>query len=661
LGARDELDARLMRAAALLESDPAAAAREAEAILALEPGHATAVLLLGTARRGAGNLDAAAHTFGALADSQPDSGLLQLELGRTLHAQGDLAGARAALTRAVQLEPGLAQGWRELSLVHAQLDEPTECDRAYARFASLVPEDNHLAEAQAALAQERLGYADALLKRVLAAQPQDVAALRLSAEVAAARDDYPHSEHLLGECLKIAPGDARARLELVRVLHAQQKAAAMLPLLERLLVQEPASLQYRTLEASAHSILGQNERAAQIIADLLVRYPDNEWAWLHYGHVLRSAGRLQESIAAYRRSIDLKPQFGEAWFSLANLKTLRFSAADIATMHEQLARTELPEGERLQFEFALGKALEDEKDYRGAFEHYARGNELRHAQVRYDPELNSALVQRTERLFDAQFLAARKGWGDPSADPIFIVGLPRSGSTLLEQILASHSQVEGTRELFDMYSLAFELGLREEPGEPSVYPQGIARLSRGQLAALGARYLQQTRPYRPLGRPRFIDKMPLNFLQTGLIHLVLPNARIIDARRAPLACCFANFKQHFQRGAWFAYSLADLGRYYRDYVRLMAHFDQVLPGRVHRVQYEHLVQDLEGEVRRLLDYCGLPYEEQCLRFHETRRVVQTASSEQVRRPLYVEGLEQWRHFEPWLGPLKDALGNLAGA
>ena len=659
MGARDELDARLMRAAALLESEPAAAAREAEAILALEPGHPTAVLLLGTARRGAGDLEAAAATFGALAHRQPDSALLQLELGRTLREQGDAAGARVALTRALQLEPDLAQGWRELSLVYALLNEPAECDRAYARFASLAPEENHLHEAQAALAQERLDYADALIRRVLAAQPQDVGALRLAAEVAAARDDYRQAERLLGECLQLAPGNARARLELVRVLHTQQKAAAMLPLLERLLVQEPASLQCRTLEASAYSLLGQNERAAKIVADLLARYPDNEWVWLHYGHILRSAGRLQESIAAYRRSTELKPQFGEAWFSLANLKTLRFSATDTAAMREQLARADLPEGERLQFEFALGKAFEDEKDYRDAFEHYARGNEIRRAQVRYSPQVTTALVQRTERLFDAQFLGARTGWGDPSADPIFIVGLPRSGSTLLEQILASHSQVEGTRELYDMHGFALELGLREEPGGHPVYPQAIARLTRAQLTALGARYLEQTRPNRRLGRPHFIDKMPLNFLQTGLIHLMLPNARIIDARRSPLACCFANFKQHFQRGVWFTYSLDDLGRYYRDYVSLMAHFDQVLPGRVHRVQYEHLVQDLEEEVRRLLDYCGLPFEEQCLRFHETRRVVQTASSEQVRRPLYAEGLEQWRHFEPWLGPLKDALGDFA--
>jgi hypothetical protein len=270
-------------------------------------------------------------------------------------------------------------------------------------------------------------------------------------------------------------------------------------------------------------------------------------------------------------------------------------------------------------------------------------------------------VQRTQALYTREFFAARTGWGCQSQEPIFILGLPRAGSTLLEQILASHSHVEGTRELTDVLQFALELGDREdEPGKPPSYPQSVARLTRTELTALGERYLAQTRAHRLLGRPHFIDKMGSNFLHVGLIHLMLPNARIIDARRSPLGCCFANFKQHFQRGLWFSYSLEDLGRYYREYVSLMAHFDAVLPGRIYRVRYEGLVGDLEGEVRRLLDYLGLPFEEQCLRFHETRRTVATVSSEQVRQPLYTEGIAQWRNFEPWLGPLKEALGDLAG-
>ncbi|MGH7747898.1 MAG: sulfotransferase family protein, partial [Candidatus Dormibacteria bacterium] len=355
---------------------------------------------------------------------------------------------------------------------------------------------------------------------------------------------------------------------------------------------------------------------------------------------------------------DLKPAFGEAWFSLANLKTLRFSGGDVAAMQTQLAREDLKDYARLQFEFALGKAREDRAEFGAAFAHYARGNALRRAAVRYDRDSTTALVQRTQTLFSREFFAARADSGCPAPDPIFIVGLPRAGSTLVEQILASHSQVEGTRELPDVLGFALELGVRVRSGASPIYPQSVARLTHAQLTALGERYLAQTRPHRLLGRPRFIDKMPSNFLHLGLVQLMLPNARIIDARRAPLACCFSNFKQHFQTGLWFSYDLVDLGRYYRDYVSLMAHFDTVLPGRVHRVQYEQLVADLEGEVRRLLAYCGLPFEEQCLRFYETRRVVQTASSEQVRQPLNTDGIDQWRNFEPWLGPLREALGDL---
>jgi tetratricopeptide (TPR) repeat protein len=434
----------------------------------------------------------------------------------------------------------------------------------------------------------------------------------------------------------------------------------MLPLLERLLGLEPDNFNYRALQASAYNLLGQNERALNIHEQMLTHFPKSEFLWLYYGHSLRLAGRLAEAVAAYRKSAQLKPQFGEAWYSLANLKTVHLSEEDIRTMQEQLARGDLDDNARLHFEFALGKAFEDRRTFADSFEHYARGNAVRRAMVDYDPEGFMRFVERACALYTPEFFAARSGSGIPTLDPIFIVGLPRSGSTLLEQILASHSQVEGTRELPDIPGFSLELGASDRPGPPA-YPASIARLDRAQLRAFADRYLEQTRAHRVLGRPRFIDKMPSNFLHVGLIHLLLPNAKIIDSRRAPLACCFANFKQHFQSGAWFTYDLSDLGRYYRGYVRLMNHFDSVLPGRVHRVQYEDLVADLEGEVRRLLAYCGLPFEEQCLRFYETERVVQTVSSAQVRKPLYADAVEQWRNFEPWLGPLKEALGDLVPA
>ena len=649
-----------MRVAALLDTDPAAAARAAAQILKDYPGHPGATLLLGTASRSLGDTRAAATTFAELADAQPGSAPLQLELGRTLAAQGEQARALQALQRAVHLQPELADAWRELSQLYAVRGGPRECDLAYANFVRLARPGQHLSEAARAVANRRLGTADAVLRAHLAHTPGDVEAMRLLAEADAARDHFVEAEQLLQRCLQLAPGHSEARLELARVFHSQQKAAPMLPLLERLLAIDPKDIRYRTLHASALNLLGQSERAMQIHRTLLAEFPDNELLWLYYGHSLRIAGQPEETIAAYRKSAELKSDFGEAWFSLANLKTYHFTEAELAIMQAQVARADLGDEHRLQFEFALGKALEDDGNYGESFAHYARGNALRRAMVLYDPGLHTRFVARSRALYTPAFFAAREGAGCPAPDPIFIVGLPRSGSTLIEQILSSHSLVEGTRELPDVPGFALELGALDTPGAPANYPQSVASLDRAQLRALGERYLEQTRPHRLQGQPFFIDKLPNNFCHIALIHLMLPNARIIDVRRSPMACCFANFKQHFQEGVWFTYSLEDLGRYYTDYVNLMAHFDQVLPGRVHHVKYENVVADLEGEVRRLLAHCGLPFEERCLSFYQTRRAVQTVSSEQVRRPIYADSIEQWRNFEPWLGPLKEALGVLAG-
>jgi tetratricopeptide (TPR) repeat protein len=656
-GAGAAVDMKLMQVAALLDSDPRAAARQAAQILEEHPGHPVATLLLGTARRSAG--DPGAETaFAQLAAAQPDSALVQFELGRTLIADGRNADARVALERAVELEPDLAEAWRELAGLHASQGDATACDTAYENYTRLAQPGQHLCEAASALATLRLDTAESLLRRRLEKEPQDVTAIRMLARVAVEREEYVEAESLLGRCLQLAPGYSGARLDLAKTLFSQQKAHPMLPLLERLLVLHPGDLPTRSLQASAYSLLGHNDRAIEIFSTLVAQNPQDEFVRLAHGHALRLAGRFNEAVDAYRSSAELRPGFGEAWFSLANLKTFRFTPEAIEAMQAQVAREDLNNEDRLQFEFALGKALEDAADYAASFEHYSRGNALRRAAVVYTSDATTRLVQRTTTLYTPEFMAARKGFGCPAADPIFIVGLPRAGSTLIEQILASHSRVEGTRELPDYPGFALELGIMERPGKPSAYPQSVARLSRRDLAALGERYLVQTRPYRLRGTPRFIDKMPSNFFHVGLIHLTLPNARIIDARRSPLGCCFSNFKQHFQSGVWFSYDLEDVGRYYRDYVRVMAHFDTVLPGRVHRVYYENLVADLEGEVRRLLDYCGLPFEEQCLRFHETRRVVQTASSEQVRQPLYTEGVDQWRNYEPWLGKLREALGEV---
>jgi predicted Zn-dependent protease len=650
-------DFKLMRAAAYLDTDPAAAARAAAELLREYPGNTSAALLLGTARRACGDPQAAAEVFAALATVQPDSAVIHLEWGRTLAAQQQPERALAALQRAVLLEPAMGDAWQELAALYAGRAEQARCDHAYAQYRRLAYPDRRVAEASALLGNGRLDAAESLLRQLLVQAPRDVEALRMLAEIATQREDVVEAEEMLGECLRLAPGFSEARFDLARVLHVQQRPEAMLPLLERLLVLEPQNLSYRTLQSAAYNLLGLNEQSLAVLTQLLQDFPADERVWMYYGHALRAAGRNREAIDAYRESTRLAPRFAEAWFSLANLKTFRFSAADISTMRAQASRPELRDEARVQFEFALGKAQEDEGEFAASFEHYSRGNALRRAAIPYDSPGLTRFVERNEALYTKPFFAARGGFGCQASEPIFILGLPRSGSTLLEQILASHSQVEGTRELPYVLSIAREFGALEVPEKPPTYPQTVADLSGERLAALGLRYLAEAAPHRLLGRSHFIDKMPNNWMHVGLISLMLPNARIIDARRSALGCCVANFKQHFQKGMWFSYKLEDLGHYYRDYVRLMRHFDAVLPGRVHRVMYENVVTDFETEVRRLLAYCGLPFEEGCLRFYETRRVVQTVSSEQVRQPIYREGLAQWRNFEPWLDALKEALGD----
>ncbi|MFM7067813.1 MAG: sulfotransferase, partial [Gammaproteobacteria bacterium] len=377
-----------------------------------------------------------------------------------------------------------------------------------------------------------------------------------------------------------------------------------------------------------------------------------------YGHMLRAAGRQAETVTAYRRAIELEPRLGEAWWSLSNLKTVPFVAEDLAVMESILCRQDLSLDDRLHLEFALGKAHEDQGRYEPSFRHYAEGNRLRLVESVHSPAELTRHVQRCREQLTPAFLAARRGAGCPAPDPIFVVGMPRSGSTLVEQILASHSLVEGTRELPEVLRIASTLAAQQQGESEYDYLRRLAALSPADLRALGEDYLAGARLHRKLDRPFFIDKMPNNFAHTALIHLMLPQARIIDVRRHPLANCLANFKQHFVLGQLFSYDLGFMGRHYHDYFDLMAHLDAVLPGRIHRIHYERLVTSTEETIRQLLAHCGLPFEESCLRFHENARVVRTPSSEQVRRPVFREAMDQWRHYEPWLGPAVAALGEV---
>jgi tetratricopeptide (TPR) repeat protein len=655
------LNDALDRAAKLLPANPALAERQAEEILKVVPNDPRAVLVVGMARRRQGDPAGARAVLEPLARGQPRSAQTHHELGMVLAALGQEAAALESLRRAVALNRQLPEAWRTIGdLLTAQGDLPG-ADAAYAQQIRASVTDPRLMAAADALCEDRLAVAEQLLREHLKAHPTDVAAMRLLAEAGTRLGRYGDVELLLARALELAPSFAGARYNLAVVLYRQQKGAEALPHLEALLAQEPDEPNYRNLMAACLGLVGEYERAIAIYEALLAEFPGQPKVWLSYGHALRTAGRRDETITAYSRCLEQAPGMGETYWSLANLKTVPFTPEQEAAMRRQLADTALANEDRLHFHYALGKAREDRGDYAESFRHYAEGARLRREERPYDAAESHDQMLRSKALFTEAFFAERAGGGSSAPDPIFIVGLPRAGSTLIEQILASHSAVEGTMELPDIAALARRIGRPGSRVEGPRYPEALAGLDAATRAALGEEYLERTRIHRKKGRPLFIDKMPNNLHHIGLIQLILPGARIIDARRAAMASCFSAFKQLFARGHAFSYDLTDLGLYYRDYVALMDHFDAVLRGRICRVIYEDMVEDTEGQVRRLLDYCGLPFEAACLRFHENDRPVRTASSEQVRRPIFRDGLEQWRRYEPWLGPLAVALGpDLAG-
>ncbi|HEX2493521.1 MAG TPA: sulfotransferase [Steroidobacter sp.] len=654
------LEVALNHAARLLATTPAAAAEQAAEILKVVPEHPQATLLLGVARRRTSDASTAVSILEPLAAKHPNWAAAHYELGLALGANRQGEAAVTALRRALQLNPEMGEAWRALGDHLTAIGDAQGADAAYAEHIRFSSQDPRLMEAGAALFDNRIAVAEALLREHLKQFPTDVAAIRMLAEVAARIGRMGDSETLLKRCLELAPSFTAARHNLALVLHRQHRPAEALVEVGRLLDVDARNPGYRNLKAAILSAVGEYDQAIDIYACVLAEYPKQAKAWLSYGHALKTAGRQDECISAYRKSIDLTPGLGEAYWSLANMKTFRFSPSELDAMRAQLKRSDLSDEDRYHFHFAIGKALEDSAVYAESFENYANGNRLRRATIRYDAAETSAHVQRSKAVFSKQFFAERAGAGAQAPDPIFIVGLPRAGSTLLEQILSSHPAVEGTMELPDIAFMAGSLRV-SKTREGTNYLETLAKLTADDLRALGQKYIEQTRIQRKTDAPFFIDKMPNNFAHVGLIHLILPNAKIIDARRHPLGCCLSNFKQHFARGQHFTYSLEDVGRYYRDYVDLMAHFDGVLPGRVHRVIYEQMIDDTPVEVRRLLEYCSLSFDERCLRFYENERAVRTASSEQVRQPIFRDAVEHWRHYDPWLGPLREALGPVLDA
>ena len=515
-----------------------------------------------------------------------------------------------------------------------------------------------LIDAALALQRNDLASAERLLKSRLRIDETDIAALRMLAELASRLGRARDAQDLLERALEIAPDFSMARVNYATVLHRQNRLAEALAQVDILLEETPRDPGAQALKAAILARTGDYARAIALYEDVLGRFPGQARLWMSFGHALKTVGRRDDSIAAYRRALALQTNLGEAWWSLANLKTIRFSRDDRRAMSEAL-KGPIGPSDRYHLNYALGKAFEDEKDYEASFRNYAEGARLRRLELPYDPAETSRHVARSRRLMTAKTFAARAGQGCDDPSPIFVVGLPRSGSTLIEQILASHSLIEGTAELPELGSLASDLAGRDgadDNEESHGYLEQVLRLDGEGLRTLGRQYVERTRIHRKTNKPFFIDKMPNNFAHVGLIHLILPRAVIIDARRHPMASCFSGFKQHFSRGQGFSYDLKELGDYYRDYVELMSHYDEVIPGRVYRTFYEDLIYNPEAQVSRLLAHCGVAFETACLEFYKNDRPVRTASSEQVRQPLNRDGVDHWKHYGPWLGELEQVLG-----
>jgi tetratricopeptide (TPR) repeat protein len=571
-------------------------------------------------------------------------------------AQRDPAAAVRHLQQVTAREPDNLGAQRMLGRLLRQLGrdgEAAQAEMAAVRGAARDPA--MIAIAEALLAND-LPAAETGLRQRLANQPTDVAAIRMMAELAGRLGRYGDAESLLRRALELAPSFTAAEANLAMVLYKQSRFPDAAAVLEAVLARDPGNTGNRNLLAATLGRIGDYDEALALYGELTQTFPDHAKLWMSYGHILKTVGRLDDSIAAYRRALAAEPHLGEVWWSLANLKTVTFDDADIAAMEAALAQ-DLAHEDALHLHFALGKAWGDRRDASTSFQHYAAGNALRSEELGYNPDNTTGQVDRMIDVLTPAFLAERAGLGDPAPDPIFILGLPRAGSTLLEQILASHSAIEGTMELPDIPAMAMR-EVRDGGHDPRDWPGAVAAMPPERFAELGAEFLDRTRVQRKTAKPFYIDKLPNNWSYAGFIHLILPNAKIIDARRNPMDCCFSNFRQHFAKGQAFSYSLDHIGRYYADYVRAMDHYDSVLPARIHRVIHERLLDDPEAEVRAMLAYLGLPFEEACMEFHRNTRAVRTASSEQVRRPLNRDGVDQWEPYAPWLGPLRAALGDL---
>ena len=658
------IEQRLMQVQEFLDRRDFAGAAQAASRLAREvPENRDVLLRLAIAQRFLGDIDQAMSTLQQLESVHPTFSRLFEERGHCLVVKRNAVAAIDAFLRAVNLNAALPASWSMLVGLYRMTGDHANASTATAHVDVLKALPPQIVVANSLFADGDVVPAERIVRRYLLEEGEHVEAMRLLARIGLSLGVLDDAETLLAEVVRRAPDYTAARVDYAHALverHHYPLALAQLDILADSTLESPMERQCRTMRASALTALGRHDEAISLYRHLIDDLPegmDPSPLHLSIAHALKTMGKTGQAIDTYRAAIQARPDFGDAYWSLANLKTYRFSEQEMDAMRTQIARPDVATDDRQHLHFALGKALEDAGDAARSWSSYQEGNRLKREESRYRPEIIEPNTRRQREVCTAEFFSQRNGWGAPAVDPIFIVGLPRSGSTLIEQILASHPLVEGTQELADIPRLVLQLQGRDPDLEHPRYPRTLLDLSADDARRFGEKYLKETQVFRTSGRPIFIDKMPNNFRHIGLIHLILPNARIIDARREPMACCVSNLKQLFANGQEFTYSMEDIARYYRTYLELMRHWDIALPGRVLRVQHEDLIEDLESSVRRLLDFCGLEFDQKCVEFHRTERSVRTPSSEQVRRPIFRDAMEQWRLFEPWLEPLKQSLGD----
>ena len=591
-----------------------------------------------------------------LLSEKPDFGRGFQELAYCEAALDDQDGAQTAFERAVELDASLLNSWKYLAKIYEQKrDNRAEQATKQAAFLGDLPDE--LRTVISYLAANRLADAERLCRFFMKQNKTHIEGMRLMAEVATRTGVFEDAEFLLETAVELQPDHMDAELQLIHILLRRQRFHKAYERAKALCQKHKSPPQQAlALSASACFGVGENTKAIQIYEQMIEASPHDSALKVSLAHIYNAIGSTDHAIALFKEAYQLNASFGDAYWSLANTKSYRFSEEEITAMTEGLTSERAPQLDQIQMHFALGKAHEDQQKFERSFDHYAKGNALKqktsnHSAEQLDIRVSTQIDVCTKDLFEQ-----KSGVGHTAQDPIFIVGLPRAGSTLLEQILASHSMVDGTMELHDILDLAKRLRGRDKASDPSPrYPRILQELGAEKFTQFGKQFIADTRAYRG-SAPRFIDKMPNNFFHVGLIKLILPRAKIIDARRHPMSCCFSGLKQLFGEGQEFSYGQEEIGNYYKQYVRLMDHWDKVLPGFVLRVQHEEVVEDLDKQVRRLLDFCELPFEEDCLNFHKTERSVRTPSAEQVRQPIYRSGLDQWRNFEQFLNPLKHALG-----